>query len=392
MKHRLLRCAHRGSHAAFAAVAGIMVMAALGSLAACSPNVPEVIKIGVAQPLSGPFASLGRDMLQGVDLAVKEINDTHPRIGGRAVRLQMVVQDDRSDPATGETVARKLVEERVVGVIGHLNSGVSIAAAPIYGAAHIPQLSISTQPAFTELGLPTTLRLVASDTMQARAIGAYAATLPGQDYAVIDDGSSYGISLAQLAARAIEGRGKRVTLRRSVDDKTSDFESLIAVLRRSPTTTVISTLNDSQVMALIAQLKTAGLTQIRIVGGDTIKTDRLLAQPLPVTVFAASPVLEPSEFYRGRGFVTSFRASYGNAPLYGAHYAYDAVHMLMTAIERTESVDGATLTAKLRNLDFVAPITNTMKFGSDGEQLYGSVGIYRPRDGRWEPIMNSDRW
>jgi branched-chain amino acid transport system substrate-binding protein len=66
-----------------------------------------------------------------------------------------------------------------VAVIGHLNSGVSMAAAPVYAAKMIPQLAISTKPEYTQMGLPTTFRLVASDALQSKAMGAFAAQLPG---------------------------------------------------------------------------------------------------------------------------------------------------------------------------------------------------------------------
>ncbi|VWX63863.1 Leucine-, isoleucine-, valine-, threonine-, and alanine-binding protein [Burkholderiales bacterium 8X] len=364
---------------------------ALLGLQACSP-VPPVIKIGVAQPLTGPVAALGRDMLQGAQLAVDELNAQGISVDGHRVQLKIVSLDDESSAELGEQVARTLVDEEVVAVLGHLNSGVSIRAAPIYAAAHIPQLAISTQPQYTQLGLDTTLRLVASDTVQARALGAFAATLPARAYALVDDGTSYGKSLADLAQQSLVSKGKLIAMRQSFDTTTTDFSSLVQELKAHPAEVVVNTLSDVQVLALVDQLAAARLTDIQIVGGDTLKTDKVLTRALPLQVFAASPVLEPLEFYRGKAFVAAYTRAFGAPPLYGAHYAYDAIHMVVAAVQRSESVDGQMLTRKLRELDFIAPVNSTMKFGADGEQLYGSVGIYRPRAGRWEPMMNSDRW
>lgn len=309
------------------------------------------------------------------------------------MRFQIVAVDDQSNGGVGEQVARHLVEQGVVAVIGHLNSGVSIRAAPIYAAKNIPQLAISTQPKYTQLGFPTTFRLVASDTIQARAMGSYAATmLSASAYAVVDDDSSYGKALANLAQESLKAKGRTVSMRRSLDDKTTEFGVLIKELKASPVEVIVTTLSDFQVIALVKQLADAGLNNIKIVGGDLIKTDKLLAHKLPLEVFATSPVLEPMEFYRGKKFVDAFSAAYGNAPVYGSHYSYDAMYLLSGAMQRTNSIDGKVLTQKLRDLDFMAPVTNVMKFGPDGEQLYGSVGVYRPREGRWEPLINSDRW
>lgn len=368
---------------------------ALTALLACS-KIPDTIAIGVAQPLSGPMADLGRDMLYGAELAVNEINAAGIRMGGKSVRLQIISADDQSSPEIGERAAHKLVEQGVVAVVGHLNSGVSIQAAPVYAEKNIPQLAISTQPVYTELGLPTTLRLVASDNIQARAMGSYAATMintgSADGYAVVDDSSSFGKSLAELAERSLKERGRRVMFRRSLDAKTTDFGALVAELKGSSVKVIITTLADFQVLALVDQLASAGRKDIKIIGADPIKTGKLLSRALPLEVFATSPVLEPTQFYGGRKFVEAFRAAYGSGPVYASHYAYDAIYMISAALRRGDSVDGKALTRALRELEFVAPVTSTMKFGPDGEQVYGSVGIYRPRNGEWEPLVNSDRW
>ena len=132
---------------------------------ACSP-IPDTVKIGVAQPLSGPLASQGADLLHGVQMAVDEINAQGLRIKSKNVKLEIVQGDDKSNAEEGKRVAQMLVDAGVVAVVGHLNSGVSIPAAPIYAAKNIPQLAISTKPDYTQLGLPTTFRIVGNDSMQ----------------------------------------------------------------------------------------------------------------------------------------------------------------------------------------------------------------------------------
>ena len=156
-------------------------------------NSPSTIKIGVAQPLSGNLAALGQDLLNGVKLAVDELNKEGFKIKGKPVTIEIVAMDDRSDPAEGVNIAKQMAEAGVVAVIGNLNSGVSIPAAPIYAEKNIAQLAISTNPKFTQLGLATTFRLVANDTLQAQAIGSFAANqLNATRFAVIDDSTTYG--------------------------------------------------------------------------------------------------------------------------------------------------------------------------------------------------------
>jgi branched-chain amino acid transport system substrate-binding protein len=233
----------------FTALASVLVLA---SLSACSPSVPDVIKIGVAQPLSGPIASLGQDLLNGVTLAVEEINQAGFKVAGKLVKLEIVAVDDKADPATGKLVAQQLVDAGVVAVVGNLNSGVSIEAAPIYAAANVAQIAISTNPRFTELGFPTTLRMVANDNLQARAMGASAAGLPGSTrYALVDEGSTYGKGLADGAAARLKELNKEVLLRQSFDGETVNFDEFAGKIKADGINVVVSMLNDFQVLALL---------------------------------------------------------------------------------------------------------------------------------------------
>ena len=99
-------------------------------LSACN-RIPDTVKIGVVQPLTGGAAALGQDLLNGVQMAVREINRDGLKIDGKPVTLEVVAMDDRADPEVGKQVAQQLVDAGVVAAIADLNSGVSIAAAPI---------------------------------------------------------------------------------------------------------------------------------------------------------------------------------------------------------------------------------------------------------------------
>lgn len=375
----------------------VLAAAALGVatlLGACS-RVPDTVKIGVGQPLSGNLAPLGRDLLNGVQMAVDEINAAGGvRIGGKAVHLEVVSADDKSDPEAGKAAAQTLVDAGVLVAVAHLNSGVSIPTAPIYAQAGIPQLAISTKPDYTRLGLPTTLRLVANDDLQSRAIGSYAAQLPGVErVAVVDDGTPYGKGLADSSAKVIGAAGRKITVRRSVDDKTTDFAALVQELKASDTQLFVTTLSDFQVEALINQLVAAGMSNMRILGGDTIKTDRMVKSAGKVNaVFATSSILETREFLAGPKFLANFRARFKGDPVYGAHYAYDAVYLVADALSRNGSVDKAALLQRLKTFDGNAPVTNSMRFAEDGEQRYGAIGVYRLGASVWEPLMRSDQW
>jgi branched-chain amino acid transport system substrate-binding protein len=370
-----------------------IAVASSALLGACS-RVPDTVKIGVAQPMSGPLAALGADMKNGVQLAVDELNAKGFKIDGKTVKLEVVSVDDRSNADTGKAVAKTLVDAKVVAVVGHLNSGVSIAAAPVYAEAGIAQMAISTKPEYTQLNLPTTLRLVANDALQSKALGSYAATqIDGKRFAVVDDNTPYGKGLAELAAGEMKKNKKEVVVRASLDDKTTDFSKLVPELKAGNVDVFVTTLADFQVAALIKQLAAAGMSEMQIVGGDTIKTDKL---PQAVdgikAVYSTSPIIEAREFVAGPQFLAKFREAFKGDPVYGAHYAYDAVHVLAAAMQRSGSADPKKVLEELKRIDALAPVTNNMRFKADGEQYYGVVSVYKARGGRWEPVTRSDSW
>lgn len=355
---------------------------------------PSTIKIGVAQPLSGNLAALGQDLLNGVKLAVDELNKEGFKIKGKPVTIEVVAMDDRSDPVAGVDVAKQMVAAGVVAVIGNLNSGVSIPAAPVYGAANIAQLAISTNPKFTQLGLATTFRLVANDTLQARAIGSFAANqLNATKFAIIDDGTTYGKGLAEGAAVELKKAKKEVVVTYSSDDKTTAFDDLAAKIKAGNVEVVVSTQGDFQILALLEALKKIDYTSVSILGGDTIKTTNMLKGIGMVKgLYATSPILDAKEFVTGPQFLSKYRAAFKVDPAYGGHYTYDAMYVLAGAMKRAESTDAKKITETLRTLDGYAPITGSMKWDAVGEQRYGVVGVYSARGGNWELQLRSDRW
>ena len=368
---------------------------ALGSIFLVGCNrTPDTIKIGVAQPLSGGLGALGKDLTNGVQLAINELNKEGFKLNGKLVTLEMVAMDDKANADEGVKVAQRLVDAGVVAVVGHLNSGVSIAAAPIYAAKGIAQLAISSNPKFTGLGHATALRLVANDELQARAVGSFAGSqIQGTKFAVIDDGTPYGKGLADAAADKLKAT-KNIALRQSFDDKTTDFTALAAKMKADGIEVVVSTLNDFQIVALIDNLTKVDYNkQITILGTDTLKTTDMIKQTGNVGAFyATSIVLEASEFAGGKAFLDAYQATFKIPPAYGGHYTYDATHVLAAAIRRAKSADPTKISETLRKMDGFAPVTGSMKWTDKGEQRYGVVSVYKVTGGRWESIMRSDSW
>lgn len=363
-------------------------------LAGCGPSIPSSIKIGVAQPISGPSADRGQDLVNGVNLAVKEINAAGFKVAGKPVTIEVVVVDDKAEISTAKQVAQQLVDQKVAAVIGHLSSETTEATIPIYKQAKIPQLFTSSAVELSKLGEGNTFRLVANDALQAQAVAGYlGTTLKAAKVAMIYEDTSYGAPLAKDVAASLAKQGKTLTANVATDAKRSDFSEFIGQLKAAPPDALVTVLRDHQLLPLFEALQAAQLTNIPLLATSVAKTRKMVTAPVDIKSFyLTSSALTPREFVAGPAFATKFRAAYNSDPVWAAHYAYDAVHVLADAMRSADSVDPQAIRERLHKIDANAPVTSNMRFNAEGEQSYATVTVYKRRNGEWEPQMRSDKW
>ena len=187
----------------------VIVGAAAALLAGSVYAQDLVVKIGHVGPTSGQIAHLGKDNENGARMAIDELNAKGVTIGGKKAKFELLAEDDAADPKQGTAAAQKLVDAKVNGVVGHLNSGTSIPASKIYSDAGIPQISPSaTNPKYTRQGYKTTFRVVADDVHLGGTLGKYAVTqLKGKSIAVIDDRTAYGQGVADEFEKGVKAAG-----------------------------------------------------------------------------------------------------------------------------------------------------------------------------------------
>jgi len=362
-------------------------------LAACGPRIPETITIGVAQPLSGPSAARGQDLVNGAKLAAADLNASRFRIAGKPVRIEIVAIDDKADKEEAKKVAQKLVDQKVTAVIGHLSSDVTEAVVPIYRSGNVPQLFTSSAAELTKLGEGNAFRLIAHDEVQARAIASYAGeSLKAMKVAVLYEDTAFGAPLAKSMTAALVKLNRTVEISEAVDNKTTAFAAFVGKLKAGRPDVLVAMVRDHQLLPLFDQMNAAGLGDMPVIATSVAKTQRLATGATIRNLFVTSSSAEAREFMGGAEFVRKFRAAYQSEPVWAAHYAYDAVFVLADTLRRIETTDADKLRAKLRLVDAIAPVTTTMRFNAEGEQRYGAISVYQRRDSRWEPLMRSDRW
>src|SRR5258706_13149440 len=254
----------------------MIVGAALITLGAAAYAQDMIVKIGHVGPTSGGIAHLGKDNENGARMAIDELNAKGVTIGGKKVKLELVAEDDAGDPKQGTAVAQKLVDSKVNGVVGHLNSGTSIPASKIYSDAGIPQISPSaTNPKFTRNGYKTTFRVVADDVHLGGTLGRYAVKeLKGKSIAVIDDRTAYGQGVAEEFEKAVKADGGTVAERQFTTDKSTDFTAILTAVKAKKPDVVFFGGMDAVAGPMIRQMKQLGINA-KFMGGDGICSGEL---------------------------------------------------------------------------------------------------------------------
>src|SRR6266568_6895659 len=229
---------------------------------AAAPAMPEsVVKIGHVGPTTGPQAHLGKDNENGARLAIDDANAKNIVIDGKKIKFELLAEDDQADPKQGTTVAQKLVDAKVAGVVGHLNSGTTIPASKIYSDAGIPQISPSaTNPKYTRQGFKTTFRVVADDVHLGGTLGRYAVKeLKGKSIAVIDDRTAYGQGVAEEFSKAVKASGGAIAETQFTTDKATDFTAILTQIKAKKPDVVFFGGMDAVAGPMIRQMKQLGI-------------------------------------------------------------------------------------------------------------------------------------
>ncbi len=372
----------------------LFVVACLMALAACSEG-PRELRIGVPIPLSGDLGAEGKNLLDAATLAAEEIQARAGAPGGAGLKVTIVPADDKGG-ADALPAAEALVSKKMSAVIGHLTSGASMAAAPVYSKAGVPQLSMATHPGYTRLGLKTTFRLLASDEAQARALGSHCLSeFKGRGFAVVNDRSVYGKNLADSTVSILKAAGQAVAFEHAYDPAAKAFPELIAALAAAEgPKVVLTTMEVAQAELLVRALVAAGRTDVTVIGGDTLKTGPVPKEAAQLKGYlSTTPVTDVREYKKaGETFVLKYTHRFGHAPVDAAHYMYDAVHLLAQTALLSKSTDPEALTKALRTVDPTLPVTGYLRFRDDGEPRYGSISVYRADKGMWRLVSRASEW
>jgi branched-chain amino acid transport system substrate-binding protein len=361
----------------------VMVLSILClALIACSKKEPNVLKIGAAGQLTGPEAVFGADMLNGVKLAVEEWNAKGGVLGKK---IELIPGDDQAEPRQAVAVANKFVAEGVVGVIGHFNSSCSIPASEVYHRAGIPQIShASTNPQLTDQGFANVFRVCGRDDQQGKAAADFAVQkLHVKRVAVIHDKTTYGQGFAEEFKKAI-GSAAQVVAFEGITKGEKDYTPVVTKIKAANPDIIFFGGIYTEGGLLVKQYKAVGGTA-PFIGGDGIMSEEFVKIGGPATEGSyATFGPDTKEVPSAKGFNENYRKKFGEPGVYSV-YAYDAANILLQAIQKAGTTDGAKVIPAIRAIDYNGALGH-IQFDAKGDVKESPYVVWKVTGGKWQQV------
>ncbi|MDN7577995.1 branched-chain amino acid ABC transporter substrate-binding protein [Burkholderia orbicola] len=338
-----------------------------------------VVKIGSAEPLTGNIAHMGQDAADGAKLAAQQINKAgNLVIGGQKVVLEIESLDDQADPRIGTNVAQKLVDDGVVAVIGHLNSGVSIPASKIYRDNGVTQITPgSTNPQYTLQGYKTAFRVIGTDAQQGPALAKYAKNQKVRTVAIVDDATAYGQGLADQFEKTAKAEGIQVLSRDATNDKATDFKAILTKIKAERPDAIMYGGEDATGGPFAKQAMQLAL-RARILAGDGVCTTDLarLAGDAADNLVCSVAGGDLSAMAGSAAFSKELKAVYGHDPVVYSPVAYSAVYVIVDAMKRSNSITRAGILSAMPATNLNTLIGN-IRFDEHGDLKDSSISLYK---------------
>jgi branched-chain amino acid transport system substrate-binding protein len=355
----------------------------------------QTIKIGMGAPLLGDYSMFGIDISQGANIAI------NADAGIEGFKFELVAEDDGGSAEGGAAVANKMVTDpTIVAIAGHIFSGATQAAMPIYEKAMIPMLSPSaTNPPLTEQGSKVFNRTCFTDATQAK----FAAKMMAEDLgikklAIMHDGSAYGQGLAELVQTDFEALGGEVVAFEAITPGEVDYSAPLSSIAGSAPEAVYFGGYAAEQIVMANQWAQSGLEGVTMFGCDGTFGSEFIEKTAANGEGAYAVSLVPPDSDAKVAFDAAYLAAYGIEAGSLSPYtwaAYDTAGMLLQAIKNvailgkdgTLYVPRTALVNEVRNTVGYQGLTGTMTCDEVGECNASGPTFYKVDAGAWVPVQ-----
>lgn len=344
----------------------------------------EVYKIAVAAPLTGDIATLGQGIKRGVILAYIEMTNSFTN-----AKIVLEFFDDRANEGEAVNVAEKISSDpRIIGVVGHLNSGCSIPASTVYAKRNLTMITpASTNPKLTLQGLNNVFRVCPTDAQQGPIAAKFLAKKGIKKVYIIDDKTEYGQGLADEFEKEFKKMGGVVLGRDSITVGSRNFKALLTKIKQFNPEAIFFGGVYVEGSLLTKQADEVGLN-VPFVGGDGLKTDDYIkiagaSSEGDIITFIGSPIEETSEFYKK--YKSVFPKDEIGPFDFNSYVAAKVIFITLTNLLSTSEFSREKANEFIRNTEFKDSLFN-VKFDSKGDNLNSEFTIYTVKDGKFKVV------
>lgn len=342
----------------------------------------ETVKIGANYELSGEAASYGSQMLEGLQLAVEEVNANGGVLDGQ--EIEIVSYDNQSDVTESASVAQRLVSDGVIGVVGPATTGNTQAQLPIFTEAKIPMVSPSATDdniTFDTAGdvLEYFFRVCFNNSYQGSAGAAFAAENLSATKALVfvDQSSDYSRGLADNFNAEFENRGGTVVKEDSFTAGDTDFSAILTTAMAEEFDVIYIPAYYTEAGLIIKQAREMGIEQ-PIIGPDGFSSDVLIelaGAENANDVYFTDHFSNASEEESVQNFLTAFEEKFGKEGGTWNALGYDAAMLIIDAIERSGSTDPQAITEAIAETTEFSGVTGTFAIDENHNPVKPAVMI-----------------
>jgi branched-chain amino acid transport system substrate-binding protein len=352
-------------------VASLAVALLIGTLAA-RPEAQQTIKIGVIQPLTGAFAASGTYVSNGARIAADEINAGGGVLGRK---IELVVEDNKSNPTEAASVAEKLiVRDKVPVLMGAWGSSLTLAVMPKLMEYQVPMLvETSSSDKITTIGNPFVFRISPPSSVEATGFARMIDQLKigKADFLVVNN--DWGLGTADQFTRMFKAHNIKVGLVENMAQNAQDMSAQLAKIKASDADTLIVTTAVEQLTLVFKQAAALGLKRRIITTGGSQVPDQLIEQAggaangtSHIAFFAPwNPDLS-ADPARARAFIAEWKKrGYAFAGLTESFRGYDGIRTIAAAITKAGKPDAAAIRTAFWNVELTG-LGGKIKFNKVG--------------------------
>ena len=334
----------------------------------------DTIKVGEYGSITGPEAAFGKTTDDGIRLAADEINQAGG-VNGKKIEI-VGPEDTASVQQQGEIAVKRLLEKKVVAVLGEVASGISLAGAPVCQNAQIPMISpSSTNPKVTQVG-DYIFRVCFIDPYQAGVLAKFAKdTLKANTAAIMfDAGAPYSVGIHDEFKRSFEARGGKIVSEVGFSKEDKDFKSQLTKVKAANPDVIVVGSYYSQGGTILKQARDLGIT-VPLLGGDGWDNAEFhtYAGKSVGNAFLSDHASMDDPSPTIQNFVKTFSAKFGHKPDALAALGYDAMKVLADAMKRAKSLNGPDLRDAIASTKDFDGVTGTITINSNRDAEKGAV-------------------